>query len=338
MGNSAGNASAHLDGTGSGGTGDDGADTACAGRAGAGRAGAGRDGTPSQTALTAAAARAAHLIVDGEPVIFADGLAATLLGELAAGLIAFHRDHGSHPVLAGARAQVVVRSRYTEDCLARSAARGITQYVILGAGLDSFGYRSALARQVRVFEVDHPVTLAWKREALARAGIEVPGTVRHVAADLETGSLTEPLQRAGFELARPALISWLGVTMYLTSQAIGRTLAAASRFAPGTELIADHMLPAGLRDADGDSYVSQVAPVAAGRGEPWRTFLAPGDMAALLAGHGFAVAEQPGQREAIGAALWERRDALRPARLSVLTRAVLTGPAVTGRAPSGTLR
>ena len=101
---------------------------------------------PSLTAFTAAAARAAHLIVDGDPPIFADTLAQAMLGERAEELIGFHRAHGTHPILAGARAQVTCRSRYTEDSLAEGIGRGIGQYVILGAGLDSFAARSRLAR------------------------------------------------------------------------------------------------------------------------------------------------------------------------------------------------
>jgi methyltransferase (TIGR00027 family) len=132
------------------------------------------DELPSYTALTAAAARAAHLIVDSAPTIFADRLASRLLGEQAGELIGYHRAHGSHLVLAAARAQVTCRSRYAEDRLTDAAERGITQYVILGAGLDSFAYRSPLAGRVRVFEVDHPATQQWKRSRLAAARIPVP--------------------------------------------------------------------------------------------------------------------------------------------------------------------
>jgi O-methyltransferase involved in polyketide biosynthesis len=102
----------------------------------------------SQTALTAAAARAAHLLVDHEPLIFTDPLAAPLLGDRAAEFIGYHRAHGAHPVLSAARAQVICRSRYAEDALADRVRQGLTQYVILGAGLDSFAYRSPLASQV----------------------------------------------------------------------------------------------------------------------------------------------------------------------------------------------
>jgi methyltransferase (TIGR00027 family) len=141
-----------------------------------------KDDEPSQTALTAVAARAAHLVVDGSPKIFTDSLAAALLLDRADELLAYHRTHGGHPVLSGARTQVVTRSRYTEDRLAESVQRGAGQYVILGAGLDSFAYRSALAARVRVFEVDHPATQAWKRWAVSRAR---PHAAVH--RDLRTG-------------------------------------------------------------------------------------------------------------------------------------------------------
>jgi methyltransferase (TIGR00027 family) len=278
---------------------------------------------PSQTALTAAAARAAHLIVDAPPFIFADVVASALLGDRAGELIGYHRDHASHPVLSAARAQVICRSRYAEGHLARAAARGLGQYVILGAGLDSFGYRSALAGQVRVFEVDHPATQRWKREALAAARIPVPPAVTFVPADITAGSLTGLLVAAGFDPAQPALVSWLGVTMYLSRDAIGRALTAIGALAPGSELIADYMLPAALRDEAGNSYAELVGPVIAERGEPWLTFLAPDEASALLAKHGLEPAEHVRQRDAVDAALWNRSDSLRPIELSVLTRATV---------------
>ena len=281
------------------------------------------DGAPSWTARTAAAARAAHLVVDQEPWIFADDLAEVLLGPGAAELIGYHRAHGGHLVLAGARAQVICRSRYVEDRLATLATRGLSQYVILGAGLDSFACRSALAGTLRVFEVDHPAPQDWKRHRLAAAGLAVPPGTRFVPADLESGSLAGALGQAGFDPSRPALVAWLGVTMYLTREAIGSVLADIAAFAPGTELVADYMLPAGRRDADGDAYVDLVAPAAAERGEPWRTFLDPGDLTSWLERCGFGAVEHVPQRDAVPAALWQRADALRPSQLSVLARATV---------------
>jgi methyltransferase (TIGR00027 family) len=244
------------------------------------------DQEPSQTALTAAAARAAHLAVDNEPLIFADTMAAVLLGDRAQEFIGYHRAYGAHVVLSTARAQATCRSRYAEDRLAAAIGHGVTQYVILGAGLDSYAYREGPAGRVRVFEVDHPATQEWKRRQLADARAALPPGVCFVPADFEMGSLTRCLVENGFSLSRPALVSWLGVTMYLTRTAISQTLAEISSFAPGTELVTDYMLPATMRDEVGRTYADLVMPVAAERGEPWLTFLSPHQMSALLAEHG----------------------------------------------------
>jgi methyltransferase (TIGR00027 family) len=272
----------------------------------------------------AAAARAAHLIVDDEPVIFADTLAADLLGDRAEELISYHRLHGEHLVLASARAQVTCRSRYAEQSVATAVERGVAQYVILGAGLDSFAYRSALAGRVAVFEVDHPATQQWKSDRLREAGLTAPNA-RFVPVDFEMDSLTSKLIGTGLDPSRPALVSWLGVTMYLTHDAIGAVLSELATFAPGTELVLDYMLPAGLRDDIGNSYVEQVAPAAAERGEPWLSFFAPEQVTTLLWRHGFADIKHIAQHEVGTAAMWRRTDALRPAYLSRLAHARLGG-------------
>jgi methyltransferase (TIGR00027 family) len=278
---------------------------------------------PSQTALTAAAARAAHLIVDQPPRIFSDHLAAQLLGEQADEFLSYHRAHGEHPVLSAARTQVTCRSRYTEDRLAKAAGAGISQYVILGAGLDSFAYRANQATRIQVFEVDHPATQEWKGERLAEAGIPIPDGTAFVPADFERDDLTAELRGAGFDPAKPALVSWLGVTMYLTQPAISQTLKELSTLAPGTELITDYMLPAGLRDQDGQSYADQVAPFAAERGEPWLTCLGPDQMSQQLTAHGFARIEHISQHASVSANLWARSDSLRPIQLSMLAHATI---------------
>jgi methyltransferase (TIGR00027 family) len=298
------------------------------------------NGQPSLTALTAAAARAAHLIVDDEPVIFADTLAEAMLGEQAEEFIAYHRAHGTHPVLVGARAQVTCRSRYAEDRLARGIERGIGQYVLLGAGLDSFAYRSPLAGRVRVFEVDHPATQEHKRRvagavtgsargaagsAGAAAGDAAVGGVTFVPVDFARDSLADALGRAGFDAARPAFVSWLGVTMYLDYSAIEATVSVLGGLAPGSQIVVDYMLPAGLRDAEGQTYADLVGQVAAERGEPWRSVFAPEAMADLLARYGFGQARDVGQRDMIPAASWDRSDALHPAELSHIAHAVI-GP------------
>jgi methyltransferase (TIGR00027 family) len=276
-------------------------------------------GQPSRSALTAAAARAAHLIVDDQPTIFADTLAAALLGERAEELIAYHERHGTHPVLVGARVQVTCRGRYAQDALARAVRAGVTQYVLLGAGLDSFAYRDGpLAGRVRVFEVDHPASQEFKRAALAAARVEVPDSVRYVPADLARDPLIQCLAAAGFDAAAPAVIAWLGVTMYLTAQAVAETLAAVAGLAPGTELIADYLLPEDARDEAGALYGALVAQASAEQGEPWRSYFTPDQMADLAGRAGFGAVRAVSQRDTIPAALWQRADSLCPARLAVL--------------------
>jgi methyltransferase (TIGR00027 family) len=271
--------------------------------------------------MTAAAARAAHLVVDQPPYIFSDTVAAAILGDLATGLVRYHEDHPSHPVLATARGQVLCRSRYTEDRVAAAVASGVHQYVLLGAGLDTFAWRSSLAAQLAVFEVDRPSTQEWKRAALAAARIETGPSLTFVPAEFGGGSLADALQAGGFDFGEAAVISWLGVTMYLDDHAIRDTLAALSGCAPGTELIVDYMLPAGLRDETADDYASQVAAAAASRGEPWLTFASPADMTAVLAEFGFGIAEHVRQRDAIPAGEWDRSDSLRPVQLSMISAA-----------------
>jgi methyltransferase (TIGR00027 family) len=273
----------------------------------------------SRTALTAAAARAAHLVVDAPPTIFADPLAAPLLGDHADELLSYHHLNGSHPVLVGARAQVLCRSRYTEDRLAEAVDRGTGQYVILGAGLDTFAHRSALAHRVRTFEVDHPASQDDKRARVAAAGLE--GEVSYVDVDFESEELLGRLVAGGFDPSRPAVVSWLGVCMYLTAEDIADTAARLARLAPGSELILDYLLPEELRDEAGQAYADQVAPVAAQWGEAWRSCFAPEELDELLRRAGFISSVHIGQSETVPVALWDRTDALAPARLANLAHA-----------------
>ncbi|GAB2546801.1 class I SAM-dependent methyltransferase [Nocardia heshunensis] len=271
---------------------------------------------PSRTAMMAAAGRAAHLIVDREPHLFQDTVAEALLGERAAELIAYHREFGDHPVLSGTRAQVSARSHYTESRL----AAGFEQYVILGAGLDTFAYRSPLADRVAVYEVDHPATQQWKRELLTAAGMDTTAA-EFVGVDFERDDLATELTAHGFDPARPTLVSWLGVTMYLTDTAISTTLDALAQFAPDSELILEYALLPELRDESGRVYAEFALTATADQGEPFLSFFSPETVAALLDAHGFTVAEHVSQRDAVDAALWQRDDALHPADFCRLVRA-----------------
>ncbi len=133
---------------------------------------------PIRTALAAAAARSAHLIVDGDPKIFQDSVALALLGSDADELIAVHRN-SEEPLFAALRGIMTSRSRHVEDRLAEAVDSGVDQY-LLGSGLDSFAYRSPLVGKLRVFEVDHPDTQSWKLSRLAQARVTVPAQVQFV--------------------------------------------------------------------------------------------------------------------------------------------------------------
>jgi methyltransferase (TIGR00027 family) len=274
----------------------------------------------SQTALTAAAARAAHLLYDQPPYVFEDTAAAALLGDRAEELLAYHRLHGDHIILRSARAQAVARSRFTEDVLAAAVARGVDQYVILGAGFDSYVYRVATPG-LRVFEVDHPATQASKRAA-ARS-LQPLTDLTYVPVDFEYQSLIGELLVAGFDRTRPAVVSWLGVTLYLTRDAIAATLAGLAKFAEGTQIVFDYLLPEGLRDREGTQYAAEVGAVAANRGEPWLTFLTPEECTALVHSAGFGEVHQLSPIDAVPDGLWNRDDALMPSGLAMLAHAVV---------------
>lgn len=275
-------------------------------------------GRPSATALSSAAARAAHLVADGEPKVFADTVAPRLLGGLADEMIRYHREQGEHIILAGTRAVTTVRARYAEQRLGRHV-----QYVILGAGLDTFAYRADGG--IAVFEVDHPATQEWKKGLLKAAAIAVPRQVAFAPADLAVERPLRQLLDAGFDAARPALVSWLGVSYYLTRDAVAATLAELGRLAPGSEIVMDYALPDGMRDAEGDAYARIAEQIVAERGEPYASHFAPDEINALLSDHGFEVDQNVSLRDAVPAPMWRRTDSLRPFDCFRLVSATISG-------------
>jgi methyltransferase (TIGR00027 family) len=273
--------------------------------------------SPSQTALLAAAGRAAHPIVDHEPFIFVDPCAEALLGEQA-GFIDYHRQNGDHTILVGVRTQATIRARLTEERLLSS---GAGQYIILGAGLDSYAYREKTG--IHVYEVDRPASQADKRRRVEAAGLAAVTSLTYVAVDLESSQLLPALTSRGFDVTRPAVVSWLGVSMYLTPSAFRRTLGELGQLAAGSHLVLDYLLPAGQRDEAGRVYVDSVAAATAERGEPWLAYYSPSQMRDELARCGFIGIASVDQRDALPAALWQRTDALRPAGLAMIASATV---------------
>ena len=245
------------------------------------------NGGPSRTALITAYARAYHQIAD-RPQIFTDPLAARLLGVTAEELTELGTPTTDH-LSAGAsdrprRLFFAARARFAEDTVAAAIAAGVRQVVILGAGLDTFAYRNTRP-DLRVFEVDHPATQAWKRERLATAGIDRPETLTFVPVDFETQTLAAGLESAGFKRTDPAVFVWLGVVFYLTSNAAHATLEYIAGQAQPVEVVFDYLQPAAT-DED-RAHQRARADRLAGVGEPLFSYFAPDDIAAQLHALGF---------------------------------------------------
>lgn len=247
------------------------------------------DPAPSRTALGAAAYRAAHQILD-RPVVFADPLAIAILGDDGDGAAALARqlDPDEAQSWRRMRAFIAARSRLTEEALGEATASGVDQFVVLGAGLDTFAYRNPYSPRLAVFEVDHPATQAFKRAQLKAAGIDVPPSLTFVPVDFQRESLLTALRTAGFRREKPALFSWLGTTMYLDRDGVLATLAAVARGAgPGTKLIFDYVRPPTSVDAPVRPRYQALIERLAAIGEPWRSFFDPHELDAALRGAGF---------------------------------------------------
>jgi len=253
-----------------------------------------RAGQPSQTARGAAAYRATHQTHEGG-AIFRDAFAVRILdAETRASLDQVAADPAQRPM----RLFIVARSRFSEDALAASVARGVRQVVILGAGLDTFSLRNPFA-DVRVFEVDHPATQAWKRGRMAEAGLALPSASTFAPVDFEHQSLSEGLADAGFERDRPAFFQWLGVVPYLTRAAISATLDFIAGI-PGSAVVFDYTEPFQNHAPARRANLMATAERAAARGEPWLSFFDPDELTAILRGKGFTDIEDLGFAEMVG--------------------------------------
>lgn len=246
-------------------------------------------GQPSLTARGAAALRAAHQELDGGRV-FADPFAVAILGEDADDPVwAAAFEPSREPVRIG----VAARSRCAEDALAVAVReRAVRQVVVLGAGLDTFGYRNPHAADgVRVFEVDHPATHEWKRRQLAVAGIPVPHSLTFAPVDFEETSLAEGLVAAGFDTDRPAFFMCLGVVPYLTAEAIAATFGFITTLPAGSEVVFDYGEPASALSPEQRALHEQRAEWAAKHGEPFHSSFVPSELAAQLRAWGFTTTE-----------------------------------------------
>ncbi|MGW4245224.1 class I SAM-dependent methyltransferase [Nocardia sp. NPDC004722] len=249
-------------------------------------------GRASRTALATAYARAYHQL-SGEPRVFTDPLAARILGvppERIGDLDTATLDQpgGNDPLRRGRRYFLAARARLAEDVVADAAASGTRQVVILGAGLDTFGYRNPHAG-LRVFEVDHPDTQQWKHEMLADSGIEIPASLTFVPVDFETGTLAAGLAAAGFRRNEPAVFVWLGVVMYLTAEAIEETFRFIAEQGQPVRVVADY-LSAGTDPEEREALRQRIERIAK-LNEPILSCLDPDEFTQQLRSFGFDAVE-----------------------------------------------
>ncbi len=240
-----------------------------------------QEAVPSRTAMRVALRRAAHQIYD-TPIVFDDPFAIRILGSEGQTELRRTPDPGpgqkQRPFSIALRAHLVARSRYAEDQLAQAVAGGVTQYVLLGAGLDTFAFRNPYPK-LQVFEVDHPATQAWKRDLLAESGISVPPRLSFTPVDFERETALEKLQAAGFDPGKKSFFAWLGVVPYLTLDAFRATIGFIAKSPAGSGVVFDYAQPRRVlpphEQLAHDSLASRVALA----GEPFQLWFTPPEVA-----------------------------------------------------------
>src|SRR5438270_3203980 len=252
-----------------------------------------KEGQGSRTADRVAERRAAHQVRD-RPLVLDDPIALRVIRpEVAQELRTKPPSREGAKLGPYLRAFFVMRSRFAEDGLAAAVADGVRQYVVLGAGFDTFAYRNPFPG-LRVFEVDHPDTQAVKRQRLAHSGIEIPSSLTFVPIDFTTTKLDDALRGAGFDATAPAFFSWLGVVPYLERPAIEATFRFIASLPAKTALAFDYAVPPESLSWTSRLIVNEMAKRVAALGEPWKTFFEPAALLADLLRLGFTSAEDFG--------------------------------------------
>ena len=268
-------------------------------------------GKPSQTALLVAILRARHFLEEPEPKILRDSLAGTLsgMGELSQvrsyldGIKAAFANLSDHETAEKFVRQlehsVCIRARLVEEELAAAIQVGASQFVVLGAGLDSTAYRETeLLRDIAVFEVDHPDSQAWKKERLAQSGIEIPENLTFVPFDFENTTSEAALSKGGVNRDQTTVFSWLGVHMYLSDEAVKSTLNVLGGFETGSILVMDFIMPEYDAASGGeDNSVADLTKIVAEMREPFLSQYMPEELGERFAAAGFSRGEFPTIKE-----------------------------------------
>src|SRR5215475_6176762 len=265
---------------------------------------------PDDTAVRVALWRALHVEVDAPPHIFEDQVGL----KLAAPEVGWRSRPDMSPFTKPFRASIVARARFIEDLSAEQAVRGVRQYVILGAGLDTFAQRRPeLASRLLVFEIDQPGPQAWKRQRLVDLGLGIPSFLKLVPVDFEAGDAWwERLAAAGFDPGSPAVVASTGVSMYLTKDAIAAMLRRIAALAAGSTLAMSFMLPIELADPEVRPGIERAATGARASGTPFISFFTPTKMLTLARDAGFREARHVSAAALALRYFADRTDGLRP--------------------------
>jgi methyltransferase (TIGR00027 family) len=266
---------------------------------------------PDNTAVRVALWRALHVLVDGSPHVLEDEIGL----QLAAPDEGWRDRPDMHPERTKLfRASIVARARFIEDLVAEESDRGVAQYVILGAGLDTFAQRrTELASRLTVFEVDQPGTQQWKRNRLVELGNAIPPWLRLVPVDFEAGD--DWLQRlidAGFDVSKPAVVTSTGVSMYITKDATAATLRQVATLAAGSTFAMSFILPIDLVDPEVRIGMEMAQKGAQASGTPWLSFYEPAEIIQMAGAAGFRDAQHVASATLGERYFANRTDGLRP--------------------------
>lgn len=273
---------------------------------------------PEPTAARVALWRARHIELDALPHILADDIGLRLVAPTGdwRRRADMHADR-TKPF----RASIVGRARFVEDLVVEQLGRGVRQYVILGAGLDSFTQRhpDALASGLAIFEVDQPGPQAWKRQRLRDLGFELPSGLHLVPLDFEMGEdWRDAIVAAGFDTEHPTIAASLGVSMYLTKEATAATLRQAAGLASGSSFIMSFLLPVALANPEIRHGLEQSAKGAQAHGTPWISYFTPDEIVDMARQVGFASARHVSTTELAERFFKGRSDGLKPVRAEEL--------------------
>jgi methyltransferase (TIGR00027 family) len=282
---------------------------------------------PDSTAVRVALWRALHVRIDPPPHVLDDEIGL----RLAAPDDGWHRRPDMDPrFTSGFRASIVARARFIEDLVVEHAGRGVGQYVILGAGLDTFAQRMPeIGSRLRIFEIERPGPQAWKRERLIELGFGIPDWLRLVPVDFEAGDAWwQRLGAAGFDTGRPAVVAAAGVSMYLTKEAIAATLRQVAALAPGSTLAMTFLLPLELADPEMRPGLELAQKGARASGTPFVSFFTPAEILTLAREAGFDEVRHVSADTLARCYFAGRTDGLRPPKNSeeLLVATTRSGP------------